>query len=408
MPSCLYLDTARMGKISPTALAIQSDYLRFSAERGCSDAIRSLLLRGDKDWSPKLRRRYPVLAGWHGVGPLKSRLGQIAGAGRRSKVMLASRSHALMTLASYLLFGNCETVLTVDLAWPAYQEILKQVADKLGRRVVHLAVREIIEGDSDADSVINAITEGYRQAHASALFLPAISHDGVRLPIRQICDAIKCKGELRFFVVDGAQHLAHGDESVAEMDCDFYLAGTHKWLRGLYPLGVGIYGHARSRAMVETAICELTAIGILSDPLMQLTSQLELHRLDDVTETVNLSGLLSAHGASLDARCSCARRHTLQTQLTNVDAVRRLAEDSGWRPARRATALQSGILMLHPPKSWTENPYDLRSQLERRGVSATTYDNGIVRFSMPRRNLPSDHLNLIRRSLDATSAPNPL
>ena len=52
-----------------------------------------------------------------------------------------------MTLASYLLFGNCETVLTVDLAWPAYQEIFKQVADKLGRRVVHLEVREIIDAE---------------------------------------------------------------------------------------------------------------------------------------------------------------------------------------------------------------------------------------------------------------------
>jgi selenocysteine lyase/cysteine desulfurase len=313
-----------------------------------------------------------------------------------------------MTLASYLLFRNCETVLTVDLAWPAYQEILKQVANKLGRRIVHLELREIIESGGDADSVISAIAEGYRQAQASALFLPAISHDGVKLPIRRISDAIKCKGELRFLVVDGAQHLAHGDEPVVDMDCDFYLAGTHKWLRGLYPLGVGVYGHARSRAMVETTICELNAIGILSDPLMQFTSQLELHRLDDVTETVNLSGLLSAHGAALDARRSSARRHTLQTQLTNVNAVRRLAEDLGWRPARRATALQSGILMLHPPQKWTENSLAEGSRFKLRGVTATTYDNGIVRFSMPRRKLSSDHLKLIRKSLDATSAPNPL
>jgi hypothetical protein len=397
-----------MGKVSPMAMAIQTDYLRFSAERGRSDEIQSLLLRGGAAWPSRLRRRYPVLAGWHGVGPLKERLRHIAGAGPQSKVMLASRSHALMTLASYLLFGNCETVLTVDLAWPAYQEILKQVADKLGRRVVRLEVREIIESGGDADSVIGAITEGYRQAQASALFLPAISHDGVRLPIRRIADAIKCKGELRFFVVDGAQHLAHGDASVAEMNCDFYLAGTHKWLRGLYPLGVGVYGHPRSRCMVETTIVELNALGILSDPLMQFTSQLELHRLDGVTETVNLSGLLSAHGASLDARCSSTRRHTLQAQLTNVDAVRRLAEDLGWRPARLSVALQSGILTLRPPRSWTGNSCDLQSQLELRGVSATTYDNGIVRFSMPRRNLSSDHLKLIHKSLDATSAPNPL
>jgi hypothetical protein len=400
MPSRLYLDTARMGKVSPTAMAIQTDYLRFSAERGCSDAMRSLLLRGGDAWPSRFRRKYPALASWHGVGPLKDRLRQIVGGGERSRVILASRSHVLMTLASYLLFGTCETVLTVDLAWPPYREILKQVADKLGRRVVVVAVRQIIDAGGDAGSVIGSIVDAYRQSRPAALFLPAISHDGVKLPIRRISDAIKSKRESRFFVVDGAQHLAHGDAPVAEMDCDFYLAGTHKWLRSLYPLGIGVCGHPRSREMIGTTVTELHATGILTDPLTQFTSQLESQKLDGATETVNLSGLLSAHGAALDARPASARRRILSTQLVNANMLSVLAEDAGWRPVLPAAEFRSGILLLRPPLSRIGDSAVLRNHLESRGVAATTYDSGVVRFSMPRRSLPSDYLIPVRRALD--------
>jgi hypothetical protein len=408
MLSRLYLDTARMGRVSPTAMAIQTDYLRFSAERGSSDAMRNLLLRGGDAWPSRLRRRYPYLARWHGVGPLKDQLRQIAGGGERSPVLLASRSHVLMTLASYLLFGTCETVLTVDLGWPLYREILKQVADKLGRRVVVVAVRQIIDAGGDAGSVIGSIVDAYRQSRAAALFLPAISHDGVKLPIRTISDAIKWGGELRCFAVDGAQHLAHGDEAFAEMDCDFYLTGTHKWLRSLYPLGVGVYGHRRSREMIETTVAELHTAGILNDPLMQFTSQLEFHKLDETTETVNLSGLLSAHGAALDARPSSARQRVLPTQIANANKVSALGQAAGWQPLRPAAEFRSGILLLRPPTACTGNSTALRNHFVRRGVAATTYKNGIVRFSMPRYPLPSDHLKLIRRSLDLGSVLNQL
>jgi hypothetical protein len=313
-----------------------------------------------------------------------------------------------MTLASYLLFGTCETVLTVDLGWPPYQQILRQVADKLARRVVIVEVRQIIDAGGGAESVIGSIVDAYWQSRAAALFLPAISHDGVKLPIRKISEAIKARGEQRFFAVDGAQHLAHGDAAFMEMDCDFYLAGTHKWLRSLYPLGVGVYGQRRSRDMIETTVTELHSAGILHDPLMRFTSQLECHELDEVTETVNLSGLLSAHGAALDARPSTARRRLLPTQIANANKVSALGEDAGWRSLRPAVEFRSGILLLRPPMTCAGNSTALRNHLVRRGVAATTYDNGVVRFSMPRHAMLSHHMKLIRRSLDMTSVPNQL
>jgi hypothetical protein len=65
----LYVDTARLGRILPAALAIQMDYPRFSARYGGSSAFQGLLLRGGDDWSAKLSRQYPC---W-GESSLKSR-----------------------------------------------------------------------------------------------------------------------------------------------------------------------------------------------------------------------------------------------------------------------------------------------------------------------------------------------
>ena len=381
-------------------MAIQTDYLRFSAERGCSEAISHLLVRGGGAWPSRLRRKYPVLATWRGVAPLKQRLRQIVGADDESRVMLAGRSHVLMMLASYLLFRNCETALTVDLAWRPYQEILEQVAGRLGRQLVKVPVGQMVYRGVQTRYVTDVIVAAFRESRSAGLFLPAISHDGVKLPVRSIADAIKRERELRFFAVDGAQHLAHGDASFTEMDCDFYLAGTHKWLRSLYPLGVGVYGPPRSCDMIDTTVAELHVAGILTDPLTQFVSQLESQKLDGVTETVNLSGLLAAHGAMLDARPSSARRRILPTQLANANTVSALAEDAGWRPVLPAAEFRSGILLLRPPTTWGGDSVALRNHFERRGVAASTYDNGVVRFSMPRRGLTSDDLKPIHRSLD--------
>ena len=70
------------------------------------------------------------------------------------------------------------------------------------------------------------------------------SSSGLRLPVRQIADAIaeinRNRGEADrvLLVVDGVHGLGAVDENVAGMGADFFVAGTHKWIFG--PRGTGV------------------------------------------------------------------------------------------------------------------------------------------------------------------------
>jgi selenocysteine lyase/cysteine desulfurase len=70
------------------------------------------------------------------------------------------------------------------------------------------------------------------------------SSTGVRLPIRAMADALRDVNKGRdpkdqiLLVVDGVHGLGAVDEPVGALGCDFFAAGTHKWMFG--PRGTGI------------------------------------------------------------------------------------------------------------------------------------------------------------------------
>ena len=70
------------------------------------------------------------------------------------------------------------------------------------------------------------------------------SSTGARLPIRELAAAVRDanrgrdeKDRVRL-VVDGVHGLGALDESIAELGCDYFCAGTHKWIFG--PRGTGL------------------------------------------------------------------------------------------------------------------------------------------------------------------------
>jgi selenocysteine lyase/cysteine desulfurase len=82
---------------------------------------------------------------------------------------------------------------------------------------------------------------------------------GVKLPVRRMAQAIAEVNATRdaadriLFVVDGVHGFGVEDESVADMGCDFFAAGTHKWIFG--PRGTGIlWGRQEAWARLEPTI----------------------------------------------------------------------------------------------------------------------------------------------------------
>jgi isopenicillin-N epimerase len=70
------------------------------------------------------------------------------------------------------------------------------------------------------------------------------SSTGMRLPIRAIADAIadanrrRAESDRILLVVDGVHGIGAVDATIAELGCDFFCAGTHKWMWA--PRGTGI------------------------------------------------------------------------------------------------------------------------------------------------------------------------
>lgn len=386
MPDPLYLDTARLGRISPSALRAHRDAAALAAAEGASAHFDRFLAHGLAACPRDVRDRYPGLAAWAGVADLKRALGALVGHGPELPVLIANRSAQLMKLATRLLFGPCRSVLTTDLGWPPYAAVLEDAARRAGRAVTTVAVREdALAGRIGETELVDAVGRAYARGRCDGLFLTAVGHLGVRLPVERIVRAAEAAGEVRFVAVDGAQEFCHTRAPVRAGCCDLYIAGCHKWLAAHHPMGLGFYGRPRSRTVIDTTLESAIADGTIDDPLLALATKLETNDLGGAGETVNLVSLFTARAAAGDQIVPEAGTD----EGRNSVAVAAAAERSGWRPLLPDQNLRSRILLLKAERAAVRavDPQRLRNRLRDAGVAATTYPGGLVRLALPDREL---------------------
>ena len=125
------------------------------------------------------------------------------------------------------------------------------------------SVRKFALFDDAATATVDGIVSRVRAAIRPATRVLGVtwvhSSTGMRLPVRQIADAVgeanrgRSDAERVLLVVDGVHGLGAVDESVAAMGCDFFCAGTHKWM--FAPRGTGIvWARAESWARLRPVI----------------------------------------------------------------------------------------------------------------------------------------------------------
>jgi selenocysteine lyase/cysteine desulfurase len=90
------------------------------------------------------------------------------------------------------------------------------------------------------------------------------SSTGVKLPIRAMADTINKLNKKRkadqqiLFCVDGVHGFGIENQDISELGCDFFIAGTHKWIFG--PRGTGlIWGNDKAWAQSEPVIPSFSA-----------------------------------------------------------------------------------------------------------------------------------------------------
>src|SRR5690606_30876939 len=142
---------------------------------------------------------FPGLRTWHGVTGLKQSLRRLAQAPDDSHVLLAGRSLSLVHLASSCMFRVCRNVLTTDLSWPTYEKVLEAKARRTRNRIMAVPLRdEILNRGWTVDDVAAYLANAFVEHRCDGLFLPAVDHLGIRLPIRGIIEQIRERSELRF------------------------------------------------------------------------------------------------------------------------------------------------------------------------------------------------------------------
>ncbi len=400
----LYLDTARLGRMTPYAQQANGEFTRFAAEQVCPSYFEDFLTLGAKVCPSDFCEQFPALGRWSGIAGLKSRLRELAHSPTDLPVLLANRSAQLMKFAGRWLFHRCDNVLIVDAGWPAYRQILEREGQRADGRVSVAAVRDsILFQQVTSNEIVTVVESAFTTKKCDGLFLPAVTHDGIRLPIASIVKKLESSHGSIPVVIDGAQDFCHTPSRLNTEHCDLYLAGCHKWLGGYYPMGLAFYGRTRSAEWIEMVLQQMLADGELDDPLLRFSSQLETDTLDGSTETVNLASLFSCYGATLDAVEE--RESVFQERRSNAEAVVDLSRETDWCVASPSPEFQSAVVMLEATDSAIRElpAKTLRTAFEKQGLSLSAYPGGRIRLSMPEVPLADCHLNQIRKALHAVS-----
>lgn len=399
----LYLDTARLGQMCPEAQRADRDFAGLAGEEGCSMYFENFLRWGFTCLPPSISKRFPGLAFWAGVSAFKRDLKTVLAVAPVRQTLVANRSAQLVRLAARLLTRRCENILVTDMEWPAYTKTLRNECRRSERVLTTVPVRDaVLHGHVSKQELVENLVAQYARQNCDGLFLSAVTHHGVKLPVAEIVRAIPIAQRPRFVAVDGAQALNHIPLGLAAEYCDMLLTGCHKWLRAYHPMGLALCCRQASEKVIAGVCREMMNSGDLDDPLLDFTNRLETGDLNSFSETVNLAPMFTAAAAVRRMMTSRqVKQEEFSSQIANALDVAQQARASGWQPIRSANSLRSGILLLQAedPDTRLAPVERLRERFRRAGVALSAYDNAVVRTSMPDMPLSGRQFNLLHAAL---------
>lgn len=375
MPQILYLDTARLGQISPSAKRALNGALKFNKAYGASAYFDDFLFGGAG--TLKDAHEFDGLNCWQGIDRFKDEIRRRLFVGDQGEIVFANRTASLMSLAAKMLFARCRNVLVTDLNWNSYHRILDNAKPNKSCRITEVSIKDsILIRSATAEEITELIVEEYLRSKCDGIFIPAVCNLGIQLPVDSIIKRIKEKTKLRFSVVDAAQAINHIDISWACGAVDFIFGGTHKWLRAYEPMAIGYFGSLGSISFVSDIIIRELENNPLADPLTRLSHT----AASQIEETVNLCPLFAAAGALKD---SGQTNWTRDSQIRN--AVEAIAFKNGWEHSSLSPDMQSRILLLKKPHLQNTQAGTIRNALSRNGVAVTDYPGGFCRISLPEK-----------------------
>jgi len=239
------------------------------------------------------------------------------------------------------------------------------------------------------------VCEAVEKYACDGLVLPLMDHRGVTLPVDTIMDRLEGGGHrLKYVAADASQALGQVPIDLKSLGCNFLVGGAHKWIGGYHPLGLGV--------SVGPALPKNPTL-VRSDPLHRLTQEAAGVVTPRHGETAAILPLLTAAGAIADLTIESIEQR-LNIRQANRRRLRTLLEKSGWLPVRQIPE-NHGILIARPPATSRQDSQPDRRSFAQHGIAVTSYNNRLVRFSLPSAPFSDQDASLLQAALSGGVAP---
>lgn len=131
-----------------------------------------------------------------------------------------------------------DEVLTTSHDHYSHHESIRFATERAGASMRKISLFDEA-ATASTDSIIAALLKGIGPKTRVVGLTWVHSASGMRLPIRDIATALRARsGAPLTLVVDGVHGIGAVDETIATMGCDYFCAGTHKWM--FAPRGTGL------------------------------------------------------------------------------------------------------------------------------------------------------------------------
>jgi selenocysteine lyase/cysteine desulfurase len=142
-----------------------------------------------------------------------------------------------------LILRPDQEILTTTHDFYATTEALRLASERTGARMRQIPLYQEIESVSE-DEIVQSAAQAISDRTRVLAVTWVHSSTGLKLPIRRIADVVaevnaqREASERVLLCVDGVHGFGVEDVRVADLGCDFFVAGCHKWIFG--PRGTGL------------------------------------------------------------------------------------------------------------------------------------------------------------------------
>jgi selenocysteine lyase/cysteine desulfurase len=153
-----------------------------------------------------------------------------------------STTQGLGILYTGLKLNRGDEILTTTHDHYSTEKSLEYTAQKTGASINRISLYDD-PASASVDEIVGRLTEAVTLNTKFIAVTWVHSSTGVKLPIRKLSDALNNINKQRtvsdkiYLSVDGVHGLGIENITMDELGCDFFIAGTHKWLFG--PRGTG-------------------------------------------------------------------------------------------------------------------------------------------------------------------------